>query len=120
LDNPPPTWIPAFRVVDSSTSTDVHSVTGHQRHIPLPVRGEFEYQFTMQMNIPAGRYHVEAFIWDSETNAHAITGPRIQIEVLEGAQFYGAVQMNSRWAAVKSGVPGVAALKGDNAKWQTA
>jgi len=120
LDDPPRTWIPAFRVVDPDTGTDVHSVTGYQRDIPLPVRGAFEYELTLQMNIPAGKYCVEAFIWDSERNVHAITGPRIPIEVLEGAPFYGAVQMNSRWSTLKSGVPEVAVISAHNGKRHTA
>ena len=104
LDAPPKTWTPAFRVVDPSTETDVYSVTGYQREIRLPIRGEFEYQLTFQMNLPAGKYKVEAFIWDSESNTHAITGPHINVDVLEGPQFYGVTQMNTRWKVLKSGV----------------
>src|SRR4029079_12162882 len=36
----PPTWTPAFRIVDSVTGADVYSVTGFQRQIPMPVSGE--------------------------------------------------------------------------------
>ncbi len=106
LENPPSGWIPAFRIVDPKTGADVYSVTGYQRGIPLPVRGDFEYRFTAQMNIPPGMYDLEVFIWDSETNRHAITGPRLQIEVLERMPFYGGVQMNTRWSIVKSGASG--------------
>lgn len=120
IENAPRTWIPAFRIVDSRTGTVVHSVTGYQRHITLPTRGEFEYQFTVQMNVPAGRYNIQAFIWDAEANAHAITGPALQIEVLEGVPFYGGVQMNSRWSVIKSGAAGPAAIKGEAAKRHTA
>jgi lipopolysaccharide transport system ATP-binding protein len=110
MTDAPPTWTPAFRVVDPVTGTDVYSVTGFQRQIPLPVRGEFEYQLTAQMNLPAGTYHVEVFIWDSAPNLHAITGPRLQIEVLESTPFYGGVQMNSRWLATNLAVPSVASV----------
>jgi len=120
LADAPDTWVPAFRIVESSTGSDVHSVTGLQRHVPLPVHGEFEYHLTVQMNVPAGKYHVDPLIWDAAANATVVIGPRLQIEVLEGASFYGGVQMNSRWAAVKSGSPGVAALKADQTKRQTA
>ena len=120
IENAPPSWIPAFRIVNLKTGANVHSVTGYQRHITLPTRGEFEYQLTMQMNVPAGRYKIEAFIWDAEANAHAITGPALQIEVLEGAPFHGAVQMNSRWSVIKSGVAGAATIKGDAPKRHTA
>jgi ABC-type polysaccharide/polyol phosphate transport system ATPase subunit len=102
LDALPKTWTPAFRVVEASTETDVHSVTGYQRGIQLPTRGDFEYQLTFQMNLRPGKYKVEAFIWDAESSTHAVTGPHIQVEVLEGAPFYGGTQMNTRWKVLKS------------------
>jgi len=120
IENAPRTWIPAFRIVNATTGTNVHSVTGYQRQITLPTRGEFEYQFTMQMNVPAGRYNIEAFIWDAEANVHAITGPSLQVEVLEGAPFYGAVQMNSRWSVIKSGAAGASRIKSEAPKRHTA
>jgi lipopolysaccharide transport system ATP-binding protein len=104
LSKAPESWIPAFRVIDPSGS-DVHSVTGYQRQIPLPVSGDFEYHITAQMNLPPGQYAVEAFIWDSASNEHVIAGPRLQIEVLESTPFYGGVQLNSRWQVLESGVP---------------
>ena len=106
LSDAPSTWIPAFRVIDPKTESDVHSVTGFQRKIPLPVKGEFEYRLTAQMNLPPGPYAIEAFIWDAATNRHMIRGPRLQIEVLESTPFYGGVQLNSKWCVVRSGVPG--------------
>jgi hypothetical protein len=106
--------------VKAATGTNVHSVTGYQRQITLPTCGEFEYQFTMQMNVPAGRYNIEAFIWDAEANVHAITGPSLQVEVLEGAPFYGAVQMNSRWSVIKSGAAGASRIKSEAPKRHTA
>jgi ABC-type polysaccharide/polyol phosphate transport system ATPase subunit len=120
IEDAPRTWIPAFRIVNAKTGMNVHSVTGFQRQITLPTRGEFEYQFTMQMNVPAGRYNIEAFIWDAETNVHAITGPALQVQVLEGAPFYGAVQMNSRWSVIKSGAVSTATSKSEVPTRQTA
>jgi ABC-type polysaccharide/polyol phosphate transport system ATPase subunit len=104
LPDPPTTWFPAFRVIDPETNTDVHSVMGYQRQIALPTHGEFEFQFTAQMNLPPGSYGIEPFIWDSDSNAHVITGPRLQFHVLESSGFYGGIQMNSRWLALKPGV----------------
>jgi len=105
IGSPPATWSPAFRIVDSKTRADMHSVTGFQRGVPLPLRGEFEYHLTVQMNLPPGTYEVQPIVWDSATYQDVIAGPRLQIEVLEKSQFYGAVQLNSRWVAPKSGVP---------------
>ena len=105
LDEPPSSWSPGFRVTDLTTGKDVHSVTGIQRDIPLPVRGEFEYHLTLQMNVQPGSYQVHAFIWDAAANQHVVSGPHLQIEVLERLPFYSGVQMNSRWRAPKPAVP---------------
>src|SRR4051812_30600018 len=37
--NAPDTWTPAFRVVEPKTRTEVHTITGIQRGVPLPVSG---------------------------------------------------------------------------------
>jgi energy-coupling factor transporter ATP-binding protein EcfA2 len=105
LKDAPSSWVPAFRVVDPATGSDVHSVTGFQRQIPLPTSGEFEYHWTAQMNLPPGTYRVNMFIWDKESDGHVFSGPELPIEVLESTPFYGGVQMNSRWLAAKLGVP---------------
>ena len=94
-------WTPAFRVRDTATGAQVHSVTGLQRSIPLPVSGEFEYHLTLQMNVQPGRYSVEPLIWDAISNQTEIVGPALPIEVLERLPFYCEVQMNSRWLAPK-------------------
>jgi ABC-type polysaccharide/polyol phosphate transport system ATPase subunit len=98
---PPEGWTPAIRVRDAATAAQVHSVTGLQRGIPLPVSGEFEYHVTFQMNVQPGRYSVEPLIWDAITNQTEIVGPALPIEVLERLPFYCEVQMNSRWLAPK-------------------
>lgn len=101
LDAAPEGWSPAFRIRDADTATQVHSVTGLQRGIPLPVRGEFEYHLTLQMNVQPGRYTIEPLIWDAVSNETILTGPVFPIEVLERLPFYCEVQMNSRWLAPK-------------------
>jgi homopolymeric O-antigen transport system ATP-binding protein len=107
LDEAPRGWSPAVRIVDESTGADIHSVTGLQRDIPLPVSGEFEYHLTFQMNVQPGTYKVHAFIWDAVSNKHVVNGPQLQIEILERLPFYCGVQMNARWRAPKLGVGGV-------------
>lgn len=102
LDAAPEGWSPAFRIKDAATGTDIHSITGLQRGIPLPVQGEFEYHLTLQMNVQPGRYHVEPIIWNAATNHTILRGPQLPIEVLERLPFYCEVQMNSRWRAPKS------------------
>ena len=101
LESAPDGWSPAFRIRETETAAQVHSVTGLQRGIPLPVSGEFEYHLTFQMNVQPGRYSVEPLIWDAVSNETVIVGPALPIEVLERLPFYCEVQMNSRWLAPK-------------------
>jgi ABC-type polysaccharide/polyol phosphate transport system ATPase subunit len=112
----PASWIPAFRVVELQTGTGLYAVTGFHRDVPLPTRGEFEYHLTLQMNVPAGKYAVEVFVWDSVAARHRIQGPSLEIEVLEGVPFSGGVQMNSTWSVEKSGVPAIDAARTANAR----
>jgi ABC-type polysaccharide/polyol phosphate transport system ATPase subunit len=103
LDVAPTGWVPAICVVDPRTGRNVYTITGLDRNIPMPVQGEFEYDVVLQMNVPPGTYHILPFIWDSYRHQDVITGPRLQIEVLERLPFYGDVQMNSQWRVVTSG-----------------
>ena len=100
-ENAPSTWTPALRIVEPKTRAEVHTVTGIQRGIPLPVSGEFEYQFTLDMNVPPGTYEVYAVVWDATIWGDVITGPRLHVEVLEGKPFYGNVQMNTDWRVLR-------------------
>jgi ABC-type polysaccharide/polyol phosphate transport system ATPase subunit len=101
LDAPQEGWSPAFRIRDAETNQQLHSVTGLQRGIPSPVRGDFEYHLTLQMNVQPGRYSVEPVIWNALTDETVVAGPRLALEVLERMPFYCEVQMNSRWFAPK-------------------
>jgi ABC-type polysaccharide/polyol phosphate transport system ATPase subunit len=120
MDDVPPGWVPAFHIVDITTGRDVHLVLGDQREIKLPTRGPFEYHFTVQMNLPPGTYFAQAFIWDSLRKQHSIAGPRLPIEVLERLQFYGGVQLNSRWTAPITGVPAATVITGEKTARRTA
>ena len=103
LATAPVSWTLLFRVVDRTTGAEMHAATGDQRGIATPVNGAFEYQFTAQMNVPPGPYYVEVAIWDSVTKSDAITSPRLHVEVLKNAPFFGGVQLNARWKVVRSG-----------------
>jgi len=110
-----PAWTPGVRIIDLRTGVDVHSVTGFQRKIPLPTRGEFNYRLAFQMNVPPGAYDVHMHVWDSAPGAHPhpVPGIRLRVEVLEQVQFYGPVQMNSRWDAPKTAAGGAPAIEED-------
>jgi ABC-type polysaccharide/polyol phosphate transport system ATPase subunit len=97
IELPPEGWTPAFRVRDIRTGEDVHSVTGFQRSVPLPVNGAFEYELTVQMNVQPGTYQIQAFIWDAISRQEVVTGSSLLVEVIERMPFYSEVQLNSRW-----------------------
>jgi ABC-type polysaccharide/polyol phosphate transport system ATPase subunit len=99
----PPSWVPALCVIDPQTGKNAYSISGLQADIALPVDGEFEYEIVLQMNVPPGTYQVMPFIWDVSNRQDVVRGPRLQVEVLERLPFYGEVQMNCRWRAVKDG-----------------
>lgn len=107
LEAVPPSWVPALCVIDPRTGKNAYSISGLQADIPLPVDGEFEYEIILQMNVPPGTYQVMPFIWDASIRQDVTRGPRLQVEVLERMPFYGDVQMNCRWRAIKDAVPAV-------------
>ena len=97
LVSPIANWTPFFRVMSTQEGVAVSSVTGLDRDIPLPVGGDFRYALSMQMNLHPGTYLVETGVWDTSTSTEAVTGPRLQIEVLERNKFWGSVQLNAAW-----------------------
>ena len=100
--NAPSTWSPALRVVEAASRTEVHTITGIQRGVPLPVSGPFEYHFTLQMNVPAGTYTAYPVVWDATGEHDPVTGPSVHIEVLEGKEFFGTVQLNAEWTVTQA------------------
>ena len=111
LTNPPATWSPAVSVIDLRTGTHIHSVTGLQRDVRLPVQGDFKYRLTFQMNVAPGSYDLDVHIWDSALYTRPVPGVRLRVEVLERLPFYGATQLNSRWEVQKAAVPDIAPAK---------
>ena len=95
-----PHWTPAFRVRSTQEGVVVHAVTGLDRGISLPTSGPFRYELSMQMNLLPGLYLVDVCVWDTETNSDAISGPKIQVEVLERNKFWGNNQLNAEWTTV--------------------
>jgi lipopolysaccharide transport system ATP-binding protein len=100
--NAPSTWSPALRIVEADSRSEVHTITGLQRGVPLPVSGAFEYHFSLQMNVPAGRYTAFPIVWDAAGERDPITGPSVHIEVLEGKAFFGPVQLNTEWRVIQN------------------
>jgi hypothetical protein len=67
-------------------------------HLELPDRGDFEMTVDLQMNLPAGVYTLEASVWSDVQEREIAPGPVAAIHVLPGANFYGTVQLNPRFA----------------------
>jgi len=120
LETPPSTWMPACRIIDVRTGNDVYAVTGFQRDIPLPVRGEFKYRLTFEMNVAPGAYDVSVFIWDSVLLTRPIVGPPIRVNILERHPFYGVAQLKTKWEAPKTAVPEMAPIEADAERWRIA
>ena len=119
LVNASPTWSPAVAIVDLRTGAHVHSVTGLQREVPMPVQGDFKYRLTFQMNVAPGAYDVDVHIWDSVLHNRPVQGIRLRVEVLERMPFYGATQLNSRWEVQKAAVPDISPTK-NSGRWEIA
>jgi ABC-type polysaccharide/polyol phosphate transport system ATPase subunit len=100
--NAPSSWSPALRVVESASRSEIHTITGIQRGVPLPVSGQFEYHFTLQMNVRAGTYTVYPVVWDAAGQLDPVTGPSVHVEVLEGKEFFGPVQLNAEWTVAQA------------------
>ena len=49
------------------------------------------------MNLPPGAHYADAFVFDSTTHVAALTGPRLQSKVLDGAPHRDDVQLDGRW-----------------------
>ena len=93
---------PAFRlgirVIEGAPGRHRSVVVGHQRGHDLPREvGPFELRASMRMNLPPGAHYIDAFVFDSTTHVAALMGPRLQIEVLDGAAFWGDVQLDCNW-----------------------
>jgi ABC-type polysaccharide/polyol phosphate transport system ATPase subunit len=100
---PRASWFPTFRVVSVTTGEHVHAVIGNGRGVPLPVDGDFEYEITLQMNLPPGQYNLQPLIWETEGGGDVVAGRALQVEVLDRSPFWGSVQLNTEWRVVRSG-----------------
>ena len=73
--------------------------------IDIPVAGDFEVAFDIDLNVQRGIYLVESHIWDRGMSRTSFAGPATSIDVREGVIFSGLVQMNARarLSAVRAG-----------------
>ncbi|MFQ5529091.1 MAG: polysaccharide ABC transporter ATP-binding protein [Gemmatimonadota bacterium] len=84
----------AFRVRELQGG-NVLFQTGTGRHeVDLPPNGDFEIALSLQMNVPPGLYSVDSFVWDADQMSISHWGPSLTVEVSEGVDFKGSVQLN--------------------------
>jgi len=84
----------AFRVRELQGGNVLFQTGTGQYEILLPQAGEYEVALSLQMNVPAGLYALDSFVWDAEAMAISHWGPSLTIEVSDAVEFKGSVQMN--------------------------
>jgi lipopolysaccharide transport system ATP-binding protein len=101
-----------FRV--RADSGQVIFATGSERfHVDLPAQDTFRVDLDLQMNVPAGVYVLETFIWSRKHERELGQGPSVTIRVVDSVSFYGSVQMNAQMrlsgVAIEHAAPAAAA-----------
>jgi ABC-type polysaccharide/polyol phosphate transport system ATPase subunit len=64
--------------------------------IPLPPEGDFRLQIVLQLNLNPGMYVVETAVYSERESRILTQGPRCHLQVREGQDFTGVVQLNPR------------------------
>jgi hypothetical protein len=62
----------------------------------LPSSGRFELLIQLAMNVAAGVYSFEPYVWSFEAGREVYTGPTTHVQVLQDRRFVGKVQLNPR------------------------
>jgi len=91
----------SVRVLSTRSGDILYTTTNRSCDAPLPTEeGPFELELELQMNVPPGLYALESGLWDNKRQKSAGHGPSAHVQV-EGARFYGEVQMNPRMHLVE-------------------
>jgi hypothetical protein len=85
----------------------VFATSSTRCQVNFPESGPFALDVELQMNLPAGSYVIETTVWDVERELDASPGPKLVINVTEGASFYGEVQCNPRMVLANGAPVGV-------------
>ncbi|HEU4563216.1 MAG TPA: polysaccharide ABC transporter ATP-binding protein [Gemmatimonadaceae bacterium] len=91
----------SLRVRSSQTGEVLFETSTLRLGVPLPESGAFTVEAELQMNVPAGVYTLESFVWDRLRDRQSFAGPRIHVQVQGGEDFAGPVQMNPRLQLVE-------------------
>jgi ABC-type polysaccharide/polyol phosphate transport system ATPase subunit len=81
-------------VRSAQTGERLFSSSTRRLGVELPPRGSFELALELQLNVPPGIYGLEVMVWDRQRGG--ATGQRLggYMQVTEGRDFSGPVQMN--------------------------
>jgi ABC-type polysaccharide/polyol phosphate transport system ATPase subunit len=60
----------------------------------LPADGWYWIEVDLQLNVPVGAYLIESYVHDHVNGWEVSPGPRVRVDVTDGARFSGSVQMN--------------------------
>jgi ABC-type polysaccharide/polyol phosphate transport system ATPase subunit len=91
--------------VRSLRSGSVVYVSGSRRlSVPLGELGAFEVDLTLQANLPAGNYMIEAGAQDLLTHRDFASAPSALFRVTDPGTFRGTVQLNATMQIVATGI----------------
>jgi hypothetical protein len=83
-----------FRVRDLQAGQRLFQSSTGRLGIDLPPSGEFEIAVSLQMNVTPGLYSVDAFVWNAEELEISHAGPSLTVQIVEGQEFQGTIQLN--------------------------
>lgn len=87
-------------VRSAQTGKMIFGVRGANVGLPCPPEGEFEIEFDLQLNVPAGIYAIETHIRELRSNRRLGGGPVSYVQVVDGQWFDGSVQLNPEFRAL--------------------
>jgi lipopolysaccharide transport system ATP-binding protein len=85
----------AIRVRSLRTGSVVYVSGSRRLHAPLGELGAFEVELSLQANLPAGNYLVEAGAQDLLTHRDFASAPSVLFRVTDAGSFRGSVQLNA-------------------------
>ena len=87
------------RVRSAQDGGMVFTTTSSLCAVTLPLDGQFELTVRLDMNVAAGVYAIEPYVWSAVAGRDLHTGPTTHVQVLPDPRFVGAIQLNPRMTA---------------------
>ena len=96
----------AIRVRSLRTGSVVYVSGARRLHVSLDALGPFEVELTLQANLPAGNYMLEAGAQDLLTHRDFAAAPSALFRVTDSGTFRGSVQLNATMQVVARSLAG--------------